>query len=888
MSQPTAFPGGTATSPLRALFVAVLISDLVSAAQYLPTTNDVWDLRQGVTITANSLLNGGFDARDIFGGAYSATEPSDTVFSDGQPAGFVHFIEWQTPAPVAIGSFVVFAVGDGPAYLNEREFAQFVLKAKSAGAADFDLTLFSFTPTHPYDFVDPANQALIAAEIAPVVAQYFRAEFVQYASSRGFDGPRVLELDAFPPDCGNAPPGLVGWWRAEGNADGSLGNHPGGASNGVAYAAGKVGQAFSFDGVDDYVRIGAAPGLDVGAGGGMTIEGWIQPSDPLLIQPLVEWNDGVSAIGVHLWANAEYPPGAIRGLYANLVDTQGGIHVVGTGPGVLKSNAWQHVAVTYDKASGIGVLYLDGTAVLTEALGNFTPQTSYPLWFGTRPAGAGYWFGPYHGLMDEISLYDRALSAAEIQAIYGAGEFGKCPEICTPSPAGLVGWWPGNGSALDVAGANAGTNLNETSFEAAKVAAGFRFDGTNDCVLVPYSPGLDLTNFTVEAWVKPLSQVSDPDNQELIFGQAFGKPQLVVRPGTNGLKVVLMFLENLASFPEVVSTNEIPVNAFSHVAGTWDGTNLSVYINAALDASFAPGKAPGASACPFYIGGFQNACGYTGQFFNGIVDEPSLYNRALTASEIHALFAAGSAGKCPPAAAAITAGPASQSVNSGEDAVFRVFATGAPPLSYHWYFGTNTIDYATNEVLTLTNVQAEAEGDYSVIVSNAFGSATSPVARLTILFPPVITIQPISQTVLIGASASFSVAAQGTEPLSYQWRRNGLTVSGATASILVIGSAQTGNAGTYTVRVSNSAGSALSDPAVLKLASGRLSVRITPEGPRLDVAGQNGANYAIEYSPDTKQWTTLGTFLSMPDTWFFTDPSAGSASQRFYRLRKMP
>jgi hypothetical protein len=150
----------------------------------------------------------------------------------------------------------------------------------------------------------------------------------------------------------------------------------------------------------------------------------------------------------------------------------------------------------------------------------------------------------------------------------------------------------------------------------------------------------------------------------------------------------------------------------------------------------------------------------------------------------------------------------------------------------------------------------------------------------------VITTQPRSQTVLIGSSATFSVEARGTEALSYQWRRNGISITGATAPILVIGSVQQASAGTYTVRISNAADSVISDPAVLKLASGQLTVRMTPDGPRLDVVGQAGANYAIEYSQDLNRWFTLATFLGMPTNWFHTDQTAVGVDHRFYRLRK--
>jgi Ig-like domain-containing protein/FIMAH domain-containing protein len=152
-------------------------------------------------VTGTSGLQPGFDGRDMFGGQFGWVEPGHTIFADGRPPGFVHYIEWQTPTAVTVGSFALFAQGDSPVYNNEREFAQFVLKAKSdPGSTNYDLTLYTYVVTnHPYSFVDPVNYALIATNINPVTAQYFRAEFTQYTAGRGYDGPRILELDGFAP-----------------------------------------------------------------------------------------------------------------------------------------------------------------------------------------------------------------------------------------------------------------------------------------------------------------------------------------------------------------------------------------------------------------------------------------------------------------------------------------------------------------------------------------------------------------------------------------------------------------------------------------------------------------------------------------------------------------
>jgi len=178
------------------------------AQTYTTSANDLWDVSQGTVVTATSGANAPYsDIRDMFGGQFSEDEPGDTIFADGQPPGFVHFVEWQTAAPVTVSSFVLFASGDGPADSNQREFSQFVLKAKSSPAAtNFDLMLYTLVVTnHPYTFVDPVHLALVAANITPVTAQSFRAEFTQYTAGRGYDGPRVIELDGFGPN----PPVIV-------------------------------------------------------------------------------------------------------------------------------------------------------------------------------------------------------------------------------------------------------------------------------------------------------------------------------------------------------------------------------------------------------------------------------------------------------------------------------------------------------------------------------------------------------------------------------------------------------------------------------------------------------------------------------------------------------
>ena len=173
-------------------------------------------------------------------------------------------------------------------------------------------------------------------------------------------------------------------------------------------------------------------------------------------------------------------------------------------------------------------------------------------------------------------------------------------------------------------------------------------------------------------------------------------------------------------------------------------------------------------------------------------------------------------------APSITTQPAGQTVSAGANVTLTVGATGTAPLSYQWQKNGTSISGATSATLALSSVTTASAGSYRVIVSNAAGSVTSAAATLTVntvTAAPTITTQPVSQTVRAGDNASFSVVATGTAPLTYQWRKNGSSITGATSATLTLNNVTTNNAGSYAVRVSNSAGSVTSAAATLTVQS---------------------------------------------------------------------
>ncbi|MGA2137848.1 MAG: immunoglobulin domain-containing protein [Verrucomicrobiia bacterium] len=173
-----------------------------------------------------------------------------------------------------------------------------------------------------------------------------------------------------------------------------------------------------------------------------------------------------------------------------------------------------------------------------------------------------------------------------------------------------------------------------------------------------------------------------------------------------------------------------------------------------------------------------------------------------------------------PVAPSISTQPQDQiNVLPGANATFTVVAGGSAPLSYQWYYNTNTpVANATDSILTITNVQPSDAGSYSVVVSNVAGTATSSNAVLTVStngVAPVFTTMPASQVILAGGTASFTVVAVGTAPISYQWNKDGVAIPGQTSSTLTLTNVQVAADGNYTATASNSVGVTTSDPGQL-------------------------------------------------------------------------
>src|SRR6266849_4706854 len=187
-----------------------------------------------------------------------------------------------------------------------------------------------------------------------------------------------------------------------------------------------------------------------------------------------------------------------------------------------------------------------------------------------------------------------------------------------------------------------------------------------------------------------------------------------------------------------------------------------------------------------------------------------------------------------PVAPSLVPQPSSKTVAVGQPATFSALATGTAPLSYQWQKnGANITGAISATYITPPTVTSDNGAAFQAVVSNSVGSITSNAATLTVnagAVAPTISVQPANQTVTAGQTATFSVITSGTAPLSYQWQKNGTSISGATSSSYTTPATIISDSGaTFRVVVSNSAGSVTSNAATLTVNAAQVAPSITTQ-----------------------------------------------------------
>jgi concanavalin A-like lectin/glucanase superfamily protein len=256
------------------------------------------------------------------------------------------------------------------------------------------------------------------------------------------------------------------------------------------------------------------------------------------------------------------------------------------------------------------------------------------------------------------------------------------------------------------------------------------------------------------------------------------------------------------------------------------------------------------------------------RFFNGAVDEAAVFTNALPVGFLQSLFYTGIGSNAAPIL--VTDPPVispAGAIYAGTPFNLTVDVAGALPLTYQWRTNGIAIPGAAANPYAIASASSKDSGNYTVVVTNAYGAVTSSVATVTILqpVPATITQPPLSQSAYAGWSAAFSVLASGAPAIfTYQWKHEGTNLPGATSQTLVLTGLTSANVGNYTVGVTNLGGGVLSDPATLSL--------IVPNAYRAAVLADSPLAY---YPLDETSGTVAQDFADGYDGSYLNSPLLG-------------
>ena len=466
--------------------------------------------------------------------------------------------------------------------------------------------------------------------------------YARFNSKEAASNPPQLVVTT-PAPCLSAPSGLVAWYAGDGNANDIQSSNNGTLKNGATFTLGKIGQAFSLDGVNDYVE---GPINNV-VSGAMSINAWVRQEtvDGTIVS---KYNSSAHHVS---WGLYYQNGGRLRFIVSQngdnvhrFADT---VNVVST-PGVYK-----HVAATFNASTQAIKIYIDGAEVpvTTSGSANAIFNSSTNVRIGSVIFSEGVITNFFKGNIDEVQIHNRDLTAADIQNIYNAGSAGACKPTfgCAPPPS-LAAWFPGEGNGFDIQGGNNATLLNGMTYTLGQVGQGFSLDGVNDYAEAPTN-NVVTGPMSITAWVR----------QDTMAGTIISKYNSnashiswALYYTSGGLRFVVSQNGNNPRFVDTVNVVSTP-GVFRHVAATFDANAATQRMKIYVDGQEVPVSLGAGSpivtsifnsGTNVRIGTFIDSSGGPVNFFDGILDEVQLYSRELSAAEIQNIYSTGSSGLC--------------------------------------------------------------------------------------------------------------------------------------------------------------------------------------------------------------------------------------------------
>ena len=445
--------------------------------------------------------------------------------------------------------------------------------------------------------------------------------------------------------------GLIGWWPFNGNANDESGNNNNGTVNGATLTAdrfGNAGKAYGFDGQSSYIQVNHKNSLNAFP---ISVFAWIKSKNINGSRGIVcKYPFGGSNNGWSLHGNLNY----LSGYYFNFPG--GSVLNFDTNLGnqelLMDTTSWHLVGIICDTDSA--KIFIDNELVISKVYSGNGNQSSCTntdnLYFGQIHMNS---ITNFQGSLDDIAIYNRALTQQEITALYqGANTTANCPTFPASLTQGLVGYWPFCGNALDESGNNNHGTVNGATLTTDRFGlnnTAFKFPA-NSNIQIQDNPPLRLsdTDFSISSWVLltdtlptsvnygTYSIISkrdlDNDTYDYMFGitaPSFTVPYGPGRPifNTTNLPVGV-----------AVAPNPIQLNQWTNLTVTYELSNgiLKLFSNGILIKTQIGIPSPSATiSANLWIGNDVTNQPY---HFHGSLDDIAIWNRALTPQEIQQVY----------------------------------------------------------------------------------------------------------------------------------------------------------------------------------------------------------------------------------------------------------
>jgi len=473
------------------------------------------------------------------------------------------------------------------------------------------LSFIKFTPDSSYKHKIPVRIAftllIIAVSITIPTSSIFA---VKYTNLSPFDS------ESLPLSSGN---GLIVSYSFDGNTNDDSGYGNNGTSNGASYTDGLSGQALRLDGIDDYVRMPLDINPDVMPQA--TITAWVK-TDKAEGTVISHDNGGydrtidIDSRGGGLGWSAFSGSGAVLGF-----------HPIVTGD-------WVFLAAVYDQTTATVRLHVNDS--IYEEAGSLGNGLDY-VHIGSNPSFGSF----FSGVIDEVRIYNSALSVQEISGIYSelssAAATANSGQSASTEP-GMAAYYPFDSDLRDYSNnSNHGNAIGNITFTPGAVDNGVKFDG-GSYVEVPDSPSLDLYNaFTISVWLN--KEDSGTGGWSIVLSKgdtsSLGDDSpYALAHSSDGLSPLIRLVQD-NRYTSITSGARADFRQWYHLTVTWDGQNIKFYIDGTVkDTKTWTGTLPDSSAS-LLIG-----CDPPGstEYYKGDMDELRIYNYVLTPGEITTLY----------------------------------------------------------------------------------------------------------------------------------------------------------------------------------------------------------------------------------------------------------